>query len=411
MRFTAGTISFLALLSPVPSGLATSSKHATSSKGRASELQSPFSVVSSGQDNSTRRAACSKGRTSAFQECCVWFDVLDDIQENLFDGGTCNEEVHESLRVIDAPNIAGTRLTSLQLTFHDAIGFSPLLFRQLKFGGFGAGIHLSPYPRIKFRPMNRISPDGSIMHHSDIETNYAANNGVDEIIELQRPIAIAHRVSFGDFIQFAGAVGITNCPGAPSLEFLAGRFNFSFAAPDGLVPEPADSVDKIIARFADAGFSANEIVDLLGSPFDSTPGQFDSQFFIETLLTGTAFPGHGSHTGEVVSPLRGEFRLQSDFAFARDSRTACEWQSFITDHQAMTQKFHAAMSKLATLGQIRELLTDCSDVIPTASPLTKEPFLPAGKKLSDIQSACEATPFPTLTADSGPATTVPPVPH
>ncbi|KAJ6563979.1 manganese peroxidase isozyme precursor [Mycena capillaripes] len=347
-------------------------------------------AVSSVPSTPAKRATCSKGRTSAFQECCVWFDVLDDLQENLFDGGTCNEEVHESLR----------------LTFHDAIGFSPLLFFNLEFGGLGA--------------------DGSIMHHSDIETKYAANNGVDEIIELQRPIAIAHRVSFGDMIQFAGAVGITNCPGAPSLEFMAGRFNFSFASPDGLVPEPADSVNKIIARFADAGFSPNEIVDLLashtiaaqdhvdasipGSPFDSTPGEFDSAFFIETLLAGTAFPGNGSNTGEVVSPLGGEFRLQSDFAIARDPRMACEWQSFITDHTAMTTKFRAAMSKLATLGQIRELLTDCSDVIPTAAPLTKGPSLPAGKSMADIQAACKATPFPTLTADPGTATTVAPVP-
>ncbi|KAF7368293.1 Peroxidase [Mycena venus] len=348
-----------------------------------------ISAVSSGSTKPSKRATCSKGRTSAYLECCVWFDVLDDIQENLYvrlfvqsvlSDILSDEEVHESLR----------------LTFHDAIGFSPLLFLQLEFGGLGA--------------------DGSIMHHTDIEANYPANNGVDEIIELQRPIAIRHEVSFGDFIQFAGAVGITNCPGAPSLEFMAGRLNFSSPSPDGLVPEPADPVNKIIARFADAGFSPNEIVDLLvshtvaaqdhvdptipGSPFDSTPGQFDSQFFIETLLTGTAFPGNGSNTGEVLSPLGGEFRLQSDFAIARDPRMACEWQSFVTDHQAMTQKFRAAMSKLATLGQIRELLTDCSG---SFSP-------PAGKVMADIQSACKATPFPTLTADPGSATTVAPVP-
>ena len=36
------------------------------------------------------------------------FPILDDIQTNLFDGGECGEEVHESLR----------------LTFHDAIGVS-----------------------------------------------------------------------------------------------------------------------------------------------------------------------------------------------------------------------------------------------------------------------------------------------
>ncbi|KAJ7917467.1 fungal versatile peroxidase from pleurotus Eryngii [Mycena leptocephala] len=314
----------------------------------------------------SKRATCSKGRTSALQECCVWFDVLDDIQENLFDGGACNEEVHE-------------------LTFHDAIGFSP----------FGLGA------------------DGSIMHHSDIETNFPANNGVDEIIELQRPIAIKHGVSFGDFIQFAGAAGITNCPGAPSLEFMAGRFNFSFASPEGLVPEPADSVTKILLRFLDAGFSPNEVVDLLASHTIAAQDHVDPTINVstlDTLLTGTAFPGNGSQTGEVLSPLAGELRLQSDFAIARDSRTACEWQSFVTDHTAMTTKFRAAMSKLATLGQIRDLLYDCSDVIPKSVPLTKGPSLPAGKKMSDIQAACKATPFPTLTADPGPATSVAPVP-
>ena len=29
-------------------------------------------------------------------------------------------------------------------------------------------------------------------------------------------------------------------------------------------------------------------------PFDSTPSEFDSQFFVETLLKGTAFPGYVS---------------------------------------------------------------------------------------------------------------------
>ncbi|KAJ7477706.1 heme peroxidase [Mycena latifolia] len=327
----------------------------------------------------TKRATCSKGRTAASASCCVWFDVLDDIQENLFDGGECGEEVHESLR----------------LTFHDAIGFSPALFLDGKFGGLGA--------------------DGSIMAHSDIETAFPANNGIDDIVDIQRPFAIAHKVSFGDFIQFAGAVG-----------FLAGRLNISLPSPPGLVPDPFDPVDKILDRMGDAGFSPNEIVDLLashtiaaqdhvdetipGTPFDSAPGTFDAQFFVETLLVGTGFPGNGSNQGEVVSPLASEFRLQSDFALARDPRTACEWQSFIASHSTMTTKFRAAMSKMATLGQIREFLTDCSDVIPVPMPLTTKPFLPAGKTLKDVQAACKASPFPVLTAQPGPATSVAPVP-
>ncbi|KAJ7352195.1 heme peroxidase [Mycena albidolilacea] len=349
-----------------------------------------FALVLAAAAVPTKRAACSNGRTAAHASCCVWFDVLDDIQENLFDGGECGEEVHESLR----------------LTFHDAIGFSPALFFEGKFGGLGA--------------------DGSIMAHSDVETLFPANNGIDDIVDAQRPFAIAHKVSFGDFIQFAGAVGVSNCAGAPRLEFLAGRLNFSIASPPGLVPDPFDPVDKIVARFADAGFAPNEIVDLLashtiaaqdhvdptipGTPFDSTPSIFDAQFFVETLLVGQTFPGNGSNQGEVVSPLAGEFRLQSDFAIARDPRMACEWQSFIANHGTMTTKFRAAMSKMATLGQIRELLTDCSDVIPVPPTITTKPFLPAGKTLIDVEVACHASPFPTLTAQSGPATSIPPVP-
>lgn len=54
----------------------------------------------------------------------------------------------------------------------------------------------------------------------------------------------------------------------------------------------------------------------------------------------------------------------------------------------MQTKFRAAMSKLATLGQIRGLLTDCSDVIPVPShPLAKGASLPAGKTMGDLQAS------------------------
>ena len=47
------------------------------------------------------------------------------------------------------------------------------------------------------------------------------------------------------------------------------------------------------------------------------------------VLKGVSFP-NGSHTGEAESPLEGEFRLLSDQVIARDARTACEWQSFVS---------------------------------------------------------------------------------
>ncbi|KAL7281055.1 hypothetical protein ACG7TL_004357 [Trametes sanguinea] len=336
-----------------------------------------------------KRATCSGGRTTANEACCVWFDVLDDIQENLFDGGDCGDEAHESLRLI----------------FHDAIAFSPALTAAGKFGGGGA--------------------DGSIMAHSDVEMQYAANNGLDDIIEAQRPFALKHNVSFGDFIQFAGAVGSANCNGGPQIQFFAGRSNDSQPAPDGLVPLPTDSVTDILNRVGDAGFSAVELVWMLvshtvaaqdtvdssipGTPFDSTPKDFDAQFFVETMLNGTLTPGSSLQPGEVLSPYPGEFRLQSDALIGRDSRTACEWQKMIADRANMLQKFEQTVLKLSLLGFDQSTLTDCSDVIPTATGTVADPFLPAGKSMSDIEAACSATPFPSLSAVPGPETSIPPV--
>ncbi|KAG6910464.1 vacuolar protein sorting-associated protein 1 [Tephrocybe rancida] len=257
------------------------------------------------------------------------------------------------------------------------------MFAQGRFGGNGA--------------------DGSIMAHSEIETTFHANDGIDDIIELQRPFALRHSVSFGDFIQFAGAVGVSNCPGAPRLAFLAGRLNASLPSPDLLVPEPSDSVDTIIARMGDAGFSPNEVVDLLashtiaaqdhvdpsipGTPFDSTPGLFDTNFFLETLLKGNLTPGDRLNVGQVASPLAGEFRLQSDFGLARDSRTACEWQALATSQTALQSRFRNAMLKMSTLGNIVTALIDCSDVIPIPSAALKGPTLPAGKSMADIEAS------------------------
>lgn len=48
----------------------------------------------------TRRVTCPDGKNTASNAaCCALFAVRDDIQANLFDGGECGEEVHESLRL------------------------------------------------------------------------------------------------------------------------------------------------------------------------------------------------------------------------------------------------------------------------------------------------------------------------
>ena len=127
--------------------------------------------------------------------------------------------------------------------------------------------------------------DGSFVIFGDIETAFPAvslisvsticfsdsltsqNGGTDEIVALEKKFIARHPgISVADFIQLAGAVGITNCPGAPRLEFLKGRKDGTRPAPDGTVPLPFDSIDKILARMEDGGsFSPAEVVALLAS--------------------------------------------------------------------------------------------------------------------------------------------------
>ncbi|KAI5120026.1 hypothetical protein M0805_004655 [Coniferiporia weirii] len=309
----------------------------------------------------TRRVSCPDGvNTATNAACCAWFPILDDLQTNLFDN-ECGQEAREALR----------------LTFHDGMGFSPTL------GGGGA--------------------DGSIITFASTELAYAANDdgGVEDIVTNLTPFVAKYNITPGDLVFFAGVVGLSNCPGAPTgLQFLTGRPNPIAAAPDGLVSLPTDSVDTILARFADAGFSSDEVVALLashsvaaadgisgtlhGAPFDSTAGVFDSQFFVETTLDET---------------LPGAVRLPSDGLLARDDRTACTWQGFVEDEEGMRSAFAAALIKLSLLGQPTDL-TDCSEVIPGVQSASGDPYFPGTLTISDVDQSCTSSAFPTLTQNA-----------
>ncbi|EIN05773.1 manganese peroxidase [Punctularia strigosozonata HHB-11173 SS5] len=340
-------------------------------------------------------SVCPDGTRVSNRACCAFIPLAQDLQETIFQN-ECGEDAHEVIR----------------LTFHDAIAISQSLGPK---AGGGA--------------------DGSMLLFPTVEPNFAANNGIDDSVNNLIPFLARHpTISAGDLVQFAGTVALSNCPGAPQLEFLAGRPNKTIAAVDGLIPEPQDSVSKILARFEDAGnFSPFEVVSLLAShsvaradkvdltidaaPFDSTPFTFDTQVFLEVLLKGTGFPGTGNNTGEVTSPLpvgsgndTGELRLQSDFALARDSRTACFWQGFVNQQEFMAASFKAAMAKLAVLGHSRNSLIDCSDVVPATIKATVKPAaFPATKAPADLEIACHARAFPTLTSDRGATETL--IPH
>ncbi|KAF5370947.1 hypothetical protein D9757_009888 [Collybiopsis confluens] len=346
---------------------------------------------------STHGAVCSDGTPVSNSVCCDFIPLAKDLTENLFEN-ECGEKAHEVLR----------------LSFHDAIAFS-----QSKGPSAGGGA------------------DGSMLIFPDVEPNYAANNGiVDSVMDLAPFLGLGKypNITAGDLIQFGAAVAVGLCPGAPQLEFLAGRPNATAPAIDGLIPEPQDSVDQILARFQDAAnLDGEDIVSLLVShtvaradhvdpdisaaPFDSTPFTFDSQFFLETLLQGVGFPSNSTNnTGEVASPLPlgqgknvGEIRLQSDFALARDSRTACFWQSMINEEALMATRFKAAMAKMAIIGHDAKDLVDCSAVVPKPVSALRIPAMyPATKSFRDIQQACPS-PFPSLATAPGALESI--IPH
>ncbi|OCH90879.1 manganese-dependent peroxidase precursor [Obba rivulosa] len=342
---------------------------------------------------------CSDGTIVPSDVCCDFISLAEDLQ-NMVLQGDCGEDAHEIIR----------------LTFHDAIAISQSLGPS---AGGGA--------------------DGSMLIFPLVEPEFAASNGIDDSVNNLIPFLALHpTISAGDLVQFAGAVALSNCPGAPQAEFLAGRPNATAPAIDGLIPEPQDNVTSILARFADAGnFSPFEVVSLLAShtiaradkvdptldaaPFDTTPFTFDTQFFLETLLAGVGFPGTDANVGEVASPLplgdtstggndTGMMRLQSDFVLARDERTACFWQSFVNEQEFMAQSFKNAFAKLAVLGHNPADLVNCSAVVPVPKPAVDKPAtFPATTGPQDLQLTCDSEAFPSLTIDPGATETL--IPH
>jgi len=321
--------------------------------------------------------------------CGVLQDIKDDLLANFFDN-ECGDAAHGALR----------------LSFHDAIGISPTL------GGGGA--------------------DGSIIIFNETELLDPGNVGVDDILDEISPFFFKHAstITPGDFIQFAGALSLSLCAGAPQVKFVMGRPQPLVPAPNFIVPQPVNTTDELIKAFADVDFSPAELIALLtshsvagaddfaiplkGIPFDSTPSTFDTNIFIEVLLNGALFPVGATtiEPGIVGTTINGTIRLLSDFELARDSRTACTWQSFATNHQLMINSFAAAFFKMGLLGQANNKnLIDCSSAIPTPPALKDVIDFPPQEFLKNVDQSCAATPFPNLPTAPGPALTVPPIPQ
>lgn len=161
--------------------------------------------------------------------------------------------------------------------------------------------------------------DGSLILAG--ECSRSENAGLQDICNKLGAKATQYNVGTADMIQFAAAVAIAICPLGPRVQALVGRQDSSVAAPEGEIPETSDSVDEILSTFAAKGFSAQDVVALVGShtaarqffddptkagaSIDSTPSTWDITFYAQTLA-GTA-----------------PYSFSSDKRMSTDTRVSC----------------------------------------------------------------------------------------
>jgi hypothetical protein len=75
----------------------------------------------------------------------------------------------------------------------------------------------------------------------------------------------SRKVSMADLTALGVYVTVTFC-GGPTLQVRAGRIDATGPGPSG-VPEPTDATQKMVARFATAGFNVTEMVASVRSPY------------------------------------------------------------------------------------------------------------------------------------------------
>ncbi|KAJ7323694.1 heme peroxidase [Mycena albidolilacea] len=301
-----------------------------------------------------QRATCSNGRTASSATCCVWYNVLDDLQANAW-RFLSNFAIHHEIQRRMLMMLSGSLFTMQSAILRTSKGRGSLGTFQRQFW---------------FLVLMRLSRgNGAEMQDPANVGDNIHSEGLETIVTAEKELADKYGVSYGDIIQFAGAVSVRNCLFGPRIAFMAGRPAATQAAPPGLIPAPFDNVTTMLARVGDAGLTPEELIDLLASHSVASQKIIDEKYSTTTSTARSCSPDFSLlvlplHTGEVKSPFPNEFRLQSDFALARDVRTKSHWVSLSLNQLLMQSRFATAMAKMALIGQNSGILHDCSEVIP-----------------------------------------------
>lgn len=155
--------------------------------------------------------------------------------------------------------------------------------------------------RVPFHDCINNGCDGSFIAAD--ECSRSENAGLNNICTKLKGWTAKYNVSAADMIQFAAATAIAVCPLGPRVRALVGRMDSLEAATEGQIPRSKDSVKSILAAFSAKGFSADDVVALMGThsvavqvnddpsqagkSLDSTPATYDMKFYSETK-EGTA---------------------------------------------------------------------------------------------------------------------------
>ncbi|KAF2680306.1 class II peroxidase [Lentithecium fluviatile CBS 122367] len=220
--------------------------------------------------------------------------------------------------------------------------------------------------------------DGSLVLGG--ECTRSENAGLEPYCDKISTWATQFDVGTADTIQFAQAVALAVCPGGPRIRALVGRQDSSTPAPEGIVPDPSDSVASILATFAAVGLSTTDVVALVGAhstakqffddpsqagaSLDSTPDAWDINFYGQTLA-GTA-----------------PYTLESDKKMSTDLTTAVQWLDFSLNQAGWAAAFTSAMDKFTVTGNDVSILADCSSVLPGAAKIRREAMkAPIGERV------------------------------
>ncbi|KAF8704341.1 peroxidase family, partial [Rhizoctonia solani] len=194
------------------------------------------------------------------------------------------------------------------------------------------------------------------------------------------------RASMSDLIALATYTAVRNCQGPP-LVMRAGRIDATGPGPEGFVPEPKDNINKLLSKFANAGFNKTDMIQMVacghtiggvhGQFFPELTGDSNETNFVHFDTTASSFDNKVATEyldGTTLNPLvTAPGGNNSDFAVFNSRWTA--------DGNSTIKAMSEPASFLSTCGSILQRMID---TVPSAVKLS-DPITPMKVKPHGLQ--------------------------